>query len=430
MEEHDSIDIRSKAFQEVLGEPPSWLLRWGISAIFLAFIALFIVGYFLEYPETVTASVRLETSNPPLEIGAPSMGQITGFLVEDTVVSKNDILAKISNNTDDLQAILNLGELLNTATASNKSLPSLDTFENKDLGLIQTNLYEYLNIQRGNSNSSYLLKGQTINIYNQNIKAINKEIDELNKRISQKEIELEKIPEQRDKYKEVYEGNYNEEYITLQRQLLAEKDQLETDIKTLKSQINQKEREIINQELGKSDYQNSIQDTKATKRQRLEISLFSLKNKVEEWKTEHLVKAPIEGKLVYQGKLKSKEYLVGKGDKIFAIIPPGATDTIEGKLYLNNEDITKISLNQKVKIKFTAYRPSEFGQLEGVVVNKATIPENGQYLVTINLPKRMETSKGKQIPFDHQMQGEAEIITEDRRFTDLIFKQFKEMLNR
>ena len=198
----------------------------------------------------------------------------------------------------------------------------------------------------------------------------------------------------------------------------------------LKDQINQKEREIINQELGKSNYRNSIQDNQATKKQRQEIRLFSLKNKVEEWKTEHLVKAPINGKLIYQGKLKSKEYLVGEGDRIFAIIPPGAKDTIEGKLYLNGEEAIKIKINQKVKIKFSAYRPSEFGLLEGVIVNKATIPENGQYLVTVNLPKRMKTSKDKLIPFEHQMQGEAEIITEDRRFTDLILEQFKEMLSR
>jgi len=430
LEEHDSIDIRSKAFQEVLGEPPSWLLRWGISAIFVAFIALFVVGYFLKYPETVTASIRLETSNPPLEVAAPSMGQISGFLPEDTIVKRNDVLAKISNNADDANSILKLGKILGEYGISNNTFPNLDTFERKDLGLVQTNLYEYLNIQRGNGTSSILLKGQTINIYNQNIDAIKKEIGELNKRILQKEVELKKIPEQREKYKVAFDGNYNEEYIKLQRQLLAEKDQLETDIKTLKGQINQKEREIINQELGKSDYQNSIQDTRATKIQRLEISLFSLKNKVEEWMMEHLVRAPIEGKLVYQGKLKSKEYLVGKGDKIFAIIPPGAKDTIEGKLYLDSDEAIKIKTNQKVKIKFSAYKPSEFGLLEGVVVNKATIPENGQYLVTINLPKRMKTSKDKLIPFQHQMQGEAEIITEDRRFTDLILKQFKEMLTR
>ena len=194
MEEHDSIDLRSKAFQEVLGEPPSWLLRWGISAILLTFVVLFVVGYFLEYPETVTAFVRLETSNPPLEIGAPSMGQISGFLPEDSIVEKNEILAKISNNADDISAILNLGKILGRYKLNNSTLPNLDTFENKELGLIQTNLYEYLNIHRGNNNSSILQKGQTINIYNQNINAIRREIDELNNRIAQKDIALEKNP--------------------------------------------------------------------------------------------------------------------------------------------------------------------------------------------------------------------------------------------
>ena len=52
-------------------------------------------------------------------------------------------------------------------------------------------------------------------------------------------------------------------------------------------------------------------------------------------------------------KLEGIEYLVDVGDKIFAVIPPGAQDSIEGKLYLSSQEsgifLTKIEVNGTVQ---------------------------------------------------------------------------------
>lgn len=442
MEEHDSIDLRSKAFQEVLGEPPSWLLRWGISAILLAFIALFVVGYFLEYPETVTASIRLETTNPPIELGAPALGNITYFLPEDTLVKKDDVLARISDGIGNFDDILALNNAIGSFTIDSKVLPNLTPFQNTNIGLIEPDLLQYIQMYQGNGVSPNALKTQSIDNFNRNVQTINSEIAVLENRITDKEKAIGDIPKRIKSLQDAFlkknsktkdkivRDSLNIGYQTIVTQLRSEKELLEGEIIGLNNDIDQKRREIKDREIAKSNYQTSIQGNQVTRKQSIALSFSILKNRLQEWSAKHIIRAPESGTLVHQGKLKSKEYLVDVGDKIFAIIPPGAEESIEGKLYLSSQESVKIKVGQPVKIKFNAFRPSEYGLLSGEVIDKATIPKNGQYLITVSLSDRMKTSKDKLIPFEHQMQGEAEIITEDRRFTDLIFDQFKEMLRR
>lgn len=442
MEEHDSIDLRSKAFQEVMGVPPNWLLRWGITAIFIAFLSLFVVGYFLEYPETVTAAVKLETSNPPIEIGAPVIGQIIVELPEDTFVSKGTILGRIRTDAGNFDDILELKDALAPFEPESKALPNLATFESSNIGLIKPDLLKYQNIYTGNGISTNDLRSQSQNSFRRTIETINKDIVDLDKRIIQKQAEVDKIPKKINSIKTTYENrnkatksqnkkdSLSADYYAIIVGLNNNKDNLEAEIRSIKNDIESKRREIDYKTEEKTNLDNSITGTQRTQRQDLEVAFSILKIKLEEWSNKYIIKAPEDGTLVYQGKLKSKEYFVDKGDKIFAIIQQDATDEIEGKLYVSSKESVKITEGKTVKIKFNAYKPSEYGLLNGVVTDKATIPKNGQYLITVALPEGMKTSKLKDIPFEHQMLGEAQIITKNRNFTGLIWDQFVEMLNR
>jgi len=160
----------------------------------------------------------------------------------------------------------------------------------------------------------------------------------------------------------------------------------------MQNDIDNRKREIKDREQEKTNLQSSIAGTQRTKRQNLQVAFSRLKSKLEEWSNKYIIKAPEDGVLIYQGKLKSKEYLVDKRDKIFAIIQENATDEIEGKLYVSSQELAKIEEGKRVKIKFSAYRPSEYGLLNGIVTDKATIPQNGQYLVTVALPNGMQIS--------------------------------------
>jgi biotin carboxyl carrier protein len=429
MEQQDSIDLRSKEFQEVLGEPPHWLLRWGITCVLVGFILLFIVGFFLKYPETISAPIQLETSNPPIEIAAPTLGSLTDIAAENSQVSETDIIAHI-NNFGDFTSILALDSILDAYQASKRNVPNFIEIENWDLGPIKSDYLRFVQAFNGNGASNNNLAAQAYTSFDGKIADVNLEIEELNKQIEQKKERLLQIPITRKKLQDAYKESVSLEDNLKLRSLLADELNIKDDIASLNNVIASKNREIERLTYQKSDLQQGIRGNRITRQQNINIYLNALKSKINEWRSKHLIEAPISGTLVYQDKIKAKEYLVDKGQRIFAIVPHGAQDTIEGKLYLSSEDFTKVEIGQPVKIQFNAFRPSEYGLLYGKVMDKATLPQNGQYQVLVSLDNRMESSKGKTIKFEHKMQGNAQIITKDRRFTGLIFDQFLQMLNR
>lgn len=433
MEEHDSIDLRSKAFQEVLGEPPSWLLRWGISAIFLAFIALFVVGYFLEYPETVTASIRLETSNPPVEIMAITSGTIKPNFKEQVAVERGTILSQIKNiNSGDANQILALDSMLMHYNKKGfVTVPDFKTMDEWDLGPIKGDYLKFYQAFFG-TGSTNTAQNQALNSYDEDVRIFRQDIIESEKINKGRRARLKNIPIRRKELQDAYKKSKSIKDIPVLDALLQEETRLKEEIKITEQRISDKQREIVTIQNKKSQLRQDVQLDKNTREQNIEFRTSSLRSKIEEWKIEHIIKAPIAGTLVYQDKLKAKvdSFSVERGERIFAVIPENAEQDIEGKLYLSSEESLKIKNGQEVKIRISTYKPSEYGLLSGIVIDKATLPTSGQYLVRVQLTNGMKTSKNKAIHFEHQMQGEAEIITEDRRFTDLILKQFKEMLTR
>ena len=433
MEEHDSIDLRSKAFQDVMGEPPSWLLRWGITAIFVAFVSLFVVGFFLEYPETEEASIQLETSNPPRDIYAPASGTVIPIFKEQMVVSQDTVLGQISNiNSGNSEQILKFSKMLNEYDKKGfVTVPDFKQMDKWDLGPIESDYLKFYQAFFG-SGSSNIAQTQAISTYDENIKIYRNNILEFEKIIEEKQERLEDIPKRRESLKAAYSKDRSSENNVNLTALYQEETRLKEEIKVHRQLISDKELEIRNQENQKSMIRQGLQENRTNREQNIAFAISNLKSKIEEWKKNHIIKAPIDGTLVYQDKLKGKtsRFNVEKGEKLFAIIPINAEQEIEGKLYLSSEESLKIKEGQLVKIKISTYRPSEYGLLNGVVIDKATLPVNGQYLVRVNLVDGMKTTKQKDIPFAHEMKGEAQIITQNRNFTGLIWDQFVEMLNR
>jgi len=86
--------IYSDEVQEIMGRIPGWVVRWGLSVIFAIFIVLLGVAYFFKYPEVVTSSIVLTTTNPPTELIARSTGKVEHILVENgQSVLPNELIA-------------------------------------------------------------------------------------------------------------------------------------------------------------------------------------------------------------------------------------------------------------------------------------------------------------------------------------------------
>ena len=58
-------NFHSEEAQEIMGRAPSWVVRWGITVIFVI-LALIVLGcYIIKYPQTVTAPISITTVNAP-----------------------------------------------------------------------------------------------------------------------------------------------------------------------------------------------------------------------------------------------------------------------------------------------------------------------------------------------------------------------------
>ncbi|MDR2126769.1 MAG: hypothetical protein LBP63_08060, partial [Prevotellaceae bacterium] len=103
-EEHKSKAERyfhSEEASDILGSLPTWIIRRGITVIFLIFVGLLIGCYFIKYPQTVDAPVIITTLNPPADLIARAEGRLdTIYVADGQNVRKNDVIALLYNTAD------------------------------------------------------------------------------------------------------------------------------------------------------------------------------------------------------------------------------------------------------------------------------------------------------------------------------------------
>jgi hypothetical protein len=97
-----------------------------------------------------------------------------------------------------------------------------------------------------------------------------------------------------------------------------------------------------------------------------------------------------------------------------------------GKVKASAQNSGKIKIGQKVMIRLANFPDREFGTLAGRVKNISLLPDTeGNLLVDISLTENLKTNYNKTIPFQQEMTGSAEIITEDLRLLERILYQFR-----
>lgn len=79
----DNIELRSEAVQEILGRPPKWIIRWGITVILIIIAGIFIGSYFVKYPEVIASTIEVSTENLPAHLVARSSGKIDSLFVKE-----------------------------------------------------------------------------------------------------------------------------------------------------------------------------------------------------------------------------------------------------------------------------------------------------------------------------------------------------------
>ena len=89
-----------------MGQVPAWIVRWGITLLFLVVVALLAGSCFFKYPDVITADMTLTGQHPATAVVTRAAGKIQELLVTDNrPVRQGDWLAVIENHANTNDAI-------------------------------------------------------------------------------------------------------------------------------------------------------------------------------------------------------------------------------------------------------------------------------------------------------------------------------------
>ena len=80
---------------------------------------------------------------------------------------------------------------------------------------------------------------------------------------------------------------------------------------------------------------------------------------------------------------------------------------------------------QIVNIKLSGFPYLEYGMVRGEVKSKSLVPTGDAYIIEITLPGGLTTLYGKKLDFTQNMQGTAEIMTDNLRLLQKIINPFR-----
>ncbi len=418
------VELRSDEVQEILGTPPTWLVRWGTVVVFLGVALLVAVAAVVQYADVVPASVVVARTSPPIGVVAPREGYIAAFLARDSqTVKEGEILAVLQssaeyNDVRQLDILLAYWQRCIPDSISRIRPPST-----LQLGEMQA---EYTAFVQAVENYRFGKRDKSATT-RQNTTAIEQQIAKLEQSIAIDQRSLRRLEGQftsaRERYQRqssLYEaGAISRLDLERERQQL---DDLERQRDALEESILRKQNEITALRRGRQGDFLAEAESDLSATGQLRQALGNLQAALNRWKENNLIAAPISGRIALDGNIFLRRQYVRAGQQLLVIIPP-QDDGVIARLQIPIANSGKVRPGQKVIIKLDSYPYTEFGALEGVVHSKSVMPTDEYYTVAVSLTNGLTTTYGKTIPLEHRLNGKAEIITEQKSLLRRIYEQ-------
>jgi len=423
----DDLELRSEEVQEILTRIPHWMIRWGNVVIITIVVLMFTFAWVIRYPDIISTQIVITTEIPPERLTARSSGKLETILIDDkSMVTKNTPIAIIENSANYRDVFL-LKNVIDTIDVIKSDFP-FRLFRSVQLGEIESAFAafqkEYRANRLNNQLQPYKVEGNS-----QSMEAI-----QLKERLSllisqqgirQSELVLEKKDFERHQLlfnKGIISSQdlekHNLAYLQSQR---AYKDLLNS-ISQLRSSINQ---------LNTNSKQTAISNTKevVTLEGNMEQSFYQLKKAIKDWELNYAFISSIDGKVTFL-QIWNENQIVSAGENAFSIVPATPKGYV-GKIKAPALNSGKIKAGQDVNIRLNNYPDREFGILQGKINSISLVPDKeGNLLINVSLPKKLVTSYKKAIPFQQEMSGQAEIITEDLSLAERILYEFRDLFKR
>lgn len=428
-----NIQSSHQQVDDLIGVPPNWLMKSGITVVFLVTSVIFALSAFIKYPDKIVANGIMTSENPPIEHVNLIAGIIEEiFIVNGDFVDEGQALIYIKNNAD------------------RNDINELKTFISEYSTIVHIPDYLKLNIPKG------LHLGEIQGDFSQLVL----QISQFKQTLRQSGV-FEQIRTLENEIKEneslrqilITEKNYSKEELALlerdfKRQselnksgIISDLDREKIESRWLSSQkqFSNLDQGIIQNKIREEqlilDKQKLIED-RASKIQShrfdIEKTINTLEFKIDEWEEKYFVTAEVAGEVSFIGQLTKDKY-VTQNTNLVSIIPSNNSNAKQIHALVTNNGIGKINIKDKVVVKVNGYPYKEFGTLISEVKSISELPEivqgsNGEvtylYITYISLPDRLITSLNNEIEFRPNSAVTAEIITKDKSILERLLETF------
>lgn len=416
-------NFHSEEAQEIMGRAPSWVVRWGVTVIFII-LALVVLGCcIIKYPEIITAPVSLTTVNAPSDLTARYDGLLDTVCVQNgETVRAGELIALLSTPADygDIR-------IVETGLIQNPTPEALADAEwvrgQYSLGELQSTWAEFA--ARCLDFGHYLAT------------------DYIG---TKRRLLQEQIAQNRRYYAQLEEqGKLLDEDLAMGRRTLERDSMLFARSVIPAADYELSVQNYLAKRNSKAGFDATLTSTQLsilqTEQQLVELSVQhdnevaeygrsinqlrqQLLARIAQWKEQYAVIAPVDGTVSLQG-YWSKGQHVTVGTVLASIVPGGKAEVV-GRMQVPTAGFGKVETGQTVNVKLNGFPYMEYGVLKGTIRSISSVPEQlpssggtvAVYNVEVAFPSGMETTYGKELAMIQKMDGTGEIITKDMRLIE------------
>lgn len=416
----------SDPVEEIMGTPPGRILRWGSLTIFIVFILFLLFAWFIKYPDLVVSAVEITTVNPPVTLVSRINGSIKHLRISDKEKVVNDQVLAVMETAASYKEIeilkLFSDSVSHLLSIRNNFVPELD-----ELGELQA---YFSSFRKALADYNNFL---TNDLYKNKIQSVRDEIRGTNIYISRlleseklysENLELDLNRFRRDSILNAKNTIPPSEYEKSRQALIRQR----LDLQDIRLQLSSKNIEQATRQQLLREY--LIQRSEGLEKlsSSLDESFRNLKAQIKIWDITYLLISPVAGTVTFT-KYWRENQAVKMDEPVLTIVPLNQGNYV-GRIYLKMQRSGKVKPEQKVNIKLSGYPFLEYGMVSGVVKTKSLVPTGDFYVIEIALPNGLKTLYDRQLDFTQNMQGTAEIITDDRRLLQKIIDPFKYLLSK
>ena len=426
MRSEEYLVTHSDSINYLLQRRLSFLLRYGMSFLFILGLIVIVALYFVKVPDVLEGKFSLSSSNPPKTLIAKVNGRITDKLVADKQnVKEGQLLVRLesSANYKEVEMLEKELHLLKNYLDSNflDSIKMIEVNAKFSLGELQP-VYEQFK-KSNNELFVALSRGQFLeekHIIENRLFYLNQGKDQLlrQKLIYKREYDLANDAWQVDSVLRKQGSLTLTELRASESFRLQKKLSLNNIAQSLianETSINEIEQQLINLEKSIAVQKNSFY-------QNFGVLWVS----ISDWKTKYTLYAPFDGQVNFNRNIyNGLQVLTGES---VLYISPSKSDWI-AEMLIPQQNFGKIKLGQKVILKFDGYNFEEFGAVEGSIKNIANIPQElksnegnvNMFLVQVSINNGFKTNYQKNIKPLFGLNGQASIVLDDKSVLEKLF---------